>query len=66
MKTYNVILNGTVIGKVYHSSHNVWVAQPSWDNYSCSFTTRDRAIIELMLHYENQKYYSQGKGMPVH
>lgn len=49
-----VILNGILIGKVYPSSHGGWVAQPSWNIYSCTFLTEEQARLELIFHYNNQ------------
>lgn len=57
----NISLNGIVIGKVYKSSHGVWVAQPAWSNYSCSFSTYQAAVVELCVHYQNQQ-----SGLVIH
>lgn len=65
MKRHKIEMNYTVIGEVYLNSDGVWMAQPEWSNYSCSFPDRDSAIMELMLHFQNQKWYNSGKGMPV-
>jgi len=49
-----IFLNGLLIGTVYKSTHGLWVAQPAWANYSCTFSTQECAEIELMLHAANQ------------
>lgn len=49
-----IFLNGVLVGWVYKSSHGVWVAQPEWAGYSCSFNTEADAEIELLLHAANQ------------
>ncbi len=62
---FKIYLNGVQVGSVYKSSHGVWVAQPEWASYSCSFLTKEQAELELLLHADNQKNYAEGRGITV-
>lgn len=44
----SVIINGKFIGKVYFSSHGVWVAEPNFSIYSKSFLGQTEAIDALI------------------
>lgn len=46
-----VFVDGKFIGTVYKSTHGVWVADPLFNMFSCSFSSQEEATKELVTFY---------------
>jgi len=55
LKTFQVKLHGVVVGFLQQYSNGTWSGQPRLGGYGCTYSKRDEAIIDLMLHSEVQR-----------
>ena len=60
-----ITYNNKEIGQVYLGTHGAWVAQPTGVSYSCTFLTREAAILELIFHHAYKPFYEVGQGIPI-